>query len=114
MVSTVVSPPPAITAITLGALRAIVADMIAEHPPSHWRVLPARDIIAFGNVTPDSAGGWSVAVYRGRTHHVRGASCTCYVRRGAPCEHVLAVELYLRCEYYATANPESGDAFSAA
>lgn len=96
-----------VPAFSLATLRAVLAEMTAEHPDREWRLVKAANIVAVRIIerSPSGPGWWVESESEaGKFYFVLPvdgrATCSCqdYQRRGGPCKHILATTLYARCE----------------
>src|SRR5215213_2798383 len=104
---------------SLATLRTVLAELTAEHPDREWRLVKAANIVAVRTIerSPSGPGWWVESESEaGKFYFVLPVgghdTCSCqdYQRRGGPCKHGLAVELYTRCERRdAEANDPTGD-----
>jgi hypothetical protein len=92
---------------SFATLRQVLAELTAEYPDRHWRLVKAANIVAIRSVerSPSGPGWWVESESEsGKFYFVLPVetidTCNCqdYLRRGGPCKHILAVELYERCE----------------
>ena len=91
----------------LATLRSVLAELTEQYPDREWRLVKAANIVAVRNMERYPYGGiWFVQSesQADKTYTIvpteNGDTCDCqdYARRGGPCKHALAVELYTRCE----------------
>jgi hypothetical protein len=104
---------------SLATLRTVLAEMTAEHPERQWRLVKAANIAAVRTVDRYPYGGiWFVGSEcdPGKQYTIvpteNGDTCDCmdYRQRGGPCKHILAVEMFQRCERLdAEANDPTAD-----
>src|SRR3954453_10724032 len=94
-------------AFSLATLRAVLAELTAEHPDREWRLVKAANIGAVRTIerSPSGPGWWVESESEaGKFYFVLPVAgrdtCSCqdYQRRGGPCKHSLATTLYTRCE----------------
>jgi hypothetical protein len=86
----------------LATLRAALAELTAAYPERACRLERAANIVALRSIERGLRAGWWVESESEprKEYWVVDQSCTCpdFKRRGGPCKHALAVELYRRCE----------------
>src|SRR4051795_12475298 len=106
-VSATLSTQSSVPTFSLATLRTVLAELTAEHPDREWRLVKAANIVAVRTIERSPSGpGWWVESEgeSGKFYFVLAVdavdTCNCqdYLRRGGPCKHALAVELYERCE----------------
>src|SRR3954454_5651913 len=94
-------------AFSLATLRTILAELTQEHADREWRLVKAANIVAVRTIerSPSGPGWWVESESEaGKFYFVLPVAgrdtCSCqdYQRRGGPCKHALAVELFQRCE----------------
>src|SRR5215212_1680281 len=92
---------------SLATLRTVLGEMTAERPEREWRLVKAANIVAVRTIerSPSGPGWWVESESEaGKFYFVLPVdgrdTCSCqdYQRRGGPCKHGLAVELFQRCE----------------
>src|SRR3954451_1584960 len=92
---------------SLATLRTVLAHLSAEHPDRAYRLVKAANIVAVRTIerSPSGPGWWVESESEaGKFYFVLPVAgrdtCSCqdYQRRGGPCKHGLAVELFQRCE----------------
>ncbi len=92
---------------SLATLRTVLAELTAEHPDRTWRLVKAANIVAIRTIERSEFNpGWWIEseTEAGKYYFVLRVdgrdTCSCqdYLRRGGPCKHALAMELFQRCE----------------
>lgn len=92
---------------TLATLRTVLAELTAQYPDREWRLVKAANIVAVRTIdrSPSGPGWWVESESEAGKFYlvlpVDGrdtCSCQDYQRRGGPCKHALAVELFTNCE----------------
>jgi hypothetical protein len=105
-ISPAISVPQAPT-FSLATLRAVLAELTAEHPARQSRLVKAANIVAIRGIDRYPHGGiWFVESESeaGKLYTLvptpGGDTCDCmdFKQRGGPCKHALAIELLQRCE----------------
>jgi hypothetical protein len=91
---------------SLATLRTVLAELTEQYPDRAWRLVKAANIVAVREITAYHGIGWLVGseTDAAKSYWVQPVNglmtCDCmdFRQRGGPCKHVLAVELFARCE----------------